>query len=91
MANPEELAIARWMLQQYHQHNRLTQAMAARMIKQQFGEQHVYKNKNRNLAINKDILEEFRRLTPEDVVWSRSTQTWRQRRPNDPLGQRMVR
>lgn len=44
-----------------------------------FGEHHVYKNRQQNLGINKGILEEFRKLTPGDVVWSRSSQMWRQR------------
>ncbi|MBZ5525889.1 MAG: hypothetical protein LAP21_27005 [Acidobacteriia bacterium] len=87
----EGIAIAHWMLEQYQEHSRLSQRVAARGIRQHFGEQHVYKNKQHNWAINKEILEEFRRLTPDDVVWSRSTQVWRQRRPKDSSNSRMVR
>lgn len=87
----EEKKIAQWMLEQYTKHKRLPQTMAARGIMIEFGEQYVYRNKQRNWAINKGILEEFRKITPEDVVWSRSSQTWRARAPYDPKEGRMVR
>ena len=87
----EEMKVAEWMLEQYNKHQRLLQSSAARGIRVEFGEQHVYKNKQRNLAINKGILEAFKKLTPEGVVWSRSTQTWRPRRASDPQDTRMVR
>jgi hypothetical protein len=87
----EEMEIARWMLLEFKKHQRLSQASAARGIKAAYGETHVYKNKQRNWAINKGILEAFRSLTPEDVVWSRSYQAWRARKPTDPAGTRMVR
>ncbi|HFH3922976.1 DUF6953 family protein [Pseudomonas aeruginosa] len=87
----EEMQIAEWMLQQFNQLQRLSQSTAARGIRVQFGEQHVYKNKQRNWAINKGILEAFKKLTPDGVVWSRSSQAWRARRPTDPQDSRMVR
>ncbi|WP_146910186.1 DUF6953 family protein [Arenimonas daejeonensis] len=87
----EEKDVAQWMLEQYRRSNRLVQATAARGIRATFGEQHVYKNRQHNWGINKGILEEFRKLTPDDVVWSRSSQTWRQRRETDPPDKRMVR
>lgn len=87
----DEKAVARWMLDQYRRNNRLVQSSAARGIRMTFGEHHVYKNRQRNWGINKGILEEFRKLTPDDVVWSRSSQTWRQRRESDPPDKRMVK
>ena len=69
----------------------LYQERVARNIRQQFGEEFTYRNHNGNWGIRKDVLEEFRKLTPTDVVWSRSEQAWRRRRPNDPEGRRMVR
>lgn len=87
----EESKIAEWMLEQYNKHQRLAQSSAVRGIRLEFGEQHVYKNKQRNWGINKGILEAFKKLTPEGLVWSRSSQTWRARRPTDPLNTRMVR
>lgn len=87
----DEKAVARWMLDQYRLYNRLVQSSAARGIRMTFGDNHVYKNRQRNWGINKGILDEFRKLTPDDVVWSRSSQMWRQRRESDPPGKRMVR
>lgn len=91
MSSIDEETVAQWMLTQYRAQDRLVQSSAARIIRERFGEQHVYKNKQRNWGINKGVLDAFRRLTPTDVVWSRSTQTWRKRRPNDPVDSRMVR
>lgn len=81
--------IAEWMVSQLGP-SWLRQQSAARMIRTQLGEEHVYKNKNRNWAINPDILEEFRKLTEGQVVWSRSKQAWRKRRDGDGPG-RMVK
>lgn len=83
--------VAGWMFEEYSKFNRLVQRRAASYIRREFGEEFVYKNKQRNWGINNDVLEEFKRLTPEDVVWSRSRQLWRQRRESDPPGARMVK
>lgn len=90
-SSEEEKAVARWMLEQYQRYNRLVQSTAAHGIRKAFGEHHVYKNRQRNWGINKGILVAFRELTPTDVVWSRSSQTWRQRRESDPPDRRMVK
>ncbi|MEH6501972.1 MAG: hypothetical protein V7751_21550 [Pseudoalteromonas distincta] len=87
----EEMKIAEWMLDEFTKHQRLSQSTAARGIRLNYGDEHVYKNKQRNWGINKGILEAFKKLTPEGVVWSRSSQTWRARRATDPVGTRMVR
>jgi len=87
----EEMKIAEWMLDEFTKHQRLSQSTAARGIRLNYGDEHVYKNKQRNWGINKGILEAFKKLTPEGVVWSRSNQTWRARRATDPVGTRMVR
>ena len=83
--------IADWILTQLPETALLYQERVARNIRQQFGEEFTYRNHNGNWGIRKDVLEEFRKLTPTDVVWSRSEQAWRRRRPNDPEGRRMVR
>jgi hypothetical protein len=83
--------IAQWMLREYHQRGeRLDQHWAANQIRLTFGEDHLYKNDNGNWAIKKGILDAFRKLTPEGVVWSRSDQQWRKRQHYDPAGKRMV-
>lgn len=47
----------------------------------------VYRNGNGNKALVKSVLEAFRKSTPDDqIVWSRSSQMWRHRKPNDKPG-----
>jgi len=88
MATAKE--IAEWMLIEYHKFERLNQNRIANQIRTHFGPEWVFRNRNGNFGIVKSVLNEFRRLTPEDVVWSRSGQFWRKRREHDPPG-RMVR
>lgn len=83
--------VADWILTQLPETALLYQERVARNIRQQFGEEFTYRNHNGNWGIRKDVLEEFRKLTPTDVVWSRSEQAWRRRRPSDLEGRRMVR
>ena len=47
-----------------------------------------YYNDEGGLAIDKRVLEAFRKITP-DVVWSRSERHWRAREPYDVPGKRM--
>ena len=83
--------IAQWMRREFERSDCLVQCRAAYQIIDMFGEEYVYQNENHNWAIRKEILEEFRRLTPNGVVWSRSEQLWRKRREYDPPGKRMVK
>lgn len=88
MTTPKE--VADWILAKLPESALLYQERVARGIRQDFGEEFVYRNKQGNWGIRKDVLEEFRKLTPNDVVWSRSQQAWRRRRPDDPAS-RMIR
>jgi hypothetical protein len=84
MATAKEKEIAEWMHEEYKKHDRLVQHTAAALIHAMFGEEHLYRDNKGNWAINQPILDEFRRLTDDGtVVWSRSAQLWRKRRPND--------
>jgi hypothetical protein len=83
--------IAQWMHEEYKKHDRLVQSYAAGQIRRRFGKEYVYRNKNGNWGINKPILDEFRKLTGDDTVWSRSSQLWRKRRASDPPSKRMVK
>ena len=87
----EELQIAGWMHEEFERVGLLYQARVATEILQRFGRDHVYRNRNGNWAISAPILQEFRRLTVETAVWNRRGQFWRERRPADPPGKRMVR
>lgn len=77
--------VAKWMAAKVDSGSILYQDAAASQIRAQFGEQYVYMNKNRNLAINKNVLTEFRNLAP-DAVWERGARCWRQRRSYDKPG-----
>jgi hypothetical protein len=56
-------------------------------IESRFGDDFVYQNENGNLAIRKQVLAEFRALTPE-AVWSRSEKAWRTRQSGDDPNRR---
>jgi hypothetical protein len=65
----------------------LYQEDIAAKIQHRFGKGFVYFNENGNLAISKEVLREFRKLTP-DCVWVRSDKSWRKRDKFDEAGKR---
>ncbi len=77
--------VAEWMAKQLVQFGELYQADAVGEIEERFGDDHVYENANGNPAISKDVLAEFRKLTP-DYVWVRSERYWRKRETCDESG-----
>ena len=92
MTTPEQATeIAKFMLAEYLQAERLEQRRATWIIRGRFGEQNLYKNKNGHWAIDQIILDEFQKIRPADVVWSRSRQLWRKRRDGDLPNSIMVR
>lgn len=78
--------IAAWMLAELHRDGTLYQEVVVYQIAERFGDQHTYHNANGNLAINPDILSAFRKLSGDDVVWSRSERYWRRRQEGDLPG-----
>ena len=60
--------VADWMLEELKQHGTLFQESAAHKIRDQFGATFVYTNTDGNLAIGKDVLNAFNKLS-KDVVW----------------------
>lgn len=83
-------AIAQWMAAQLEGRLWLRQNLVARHVRTAWGEDFVYKNKNRNWALAPSVLDEFRDITGESVVWSRGKQSWRARKPDDGPG-RMIK
>lgn len=72
----EELGRVKWLDQEqvaYHLHEHAPDL--------------VFTNENGNLGIDKRVLTEFNKLTP-DVVWSRGYRQWRNREPYDTPGKR---
>lgn len=59
-------------------------------IQSRFGDEFVYINENGNLAISREILQEFRKLTEDTVVWERGERYWRFRESYDSPGRRQA-
>jgi hypothetical protein len=74
------------MLDELQREGGLYQDVAVGEILNRFGETFAYYNDNGNPAIAKVVLEEFRNLTNDSVVWSRSTRLWRPRDVADDSG-----
>jgi hypothetical protein len=82
MATP--LEVARCMTDKVLTENDLYQEDAVDEIAEKFGEEHVYENKNGNLAISQKVLDKFKELTKDTVVWQSRGRYWRKREPSDP-------
>ncbi len=73
---PSVRDVAEWMLARVKDDGFLPQYLAAAMIRSDFGEDFVHRSKTPNLAITKDVLEEFQKLSGDDVVWERGEGRW---------------
>lgn len=78
--------VAQWMREALSQWKFLEQDTAAFEIEKRFGEHFTYYNDNGNVAIKKAVLDAFRKLTDENVVWVRSERLWRYREKGDEPG-----
>lgn len=78
--------IAKWMLDKMTPGAFLYQDTVAREIVEQFGKEFTYTNKDGGLAISRKVLDEFRKLTGNDVVWERCDKLWRRRETYDRPG-----
>lgn len=84
---PEELA--KLLLERFNQESFLDQAEAADIIADAGGDEYLRTNDNGNIAIDKSVLAEFRKLTEGVAVWMKSAQAWRMFDPTtDAEGQR---
>ena len=81
--------VAAWMVTQISPSGTLYQQSIAAKIRNIFGEDFVYRNKQRNWGLSPAVLKEFNKLTTtdeNDLVWVRSSQYWRRRKPHDKPG-----
>lgn len=78
--------IAEWMLAQVKERPRFYQERAVREIRQKFGDAWWYKNANGNMAIDKGVLREFKKISGNEVIWERGDRAWRVRRDRDKPG-----
>ena len=77
---------AQWMVEELAKRPTLYQSRVATHVFKHNSEL-VYRNKRGNRALAKPVLDAFRKLTSGDeIVWSRSSQMWRHRKPHDKPG-----
>lgn len=82
--------VAEYMLKQLKEVNYLYQEVIVYKIRDDFGDEFVYINQNGNLAIDRKVLKEFRKLTENEVIWERGERLWRKRESYDPPNRRQV-
>ncbi|KHS90771.1 DUF6953 family protein [Pectobacterium brasiliense] len=78
--------VAEWMKSELDKSNRLYQETTVYKIKQLFGEVFVYTNANGNFSIDKKVLNKFKKLTGDYVIWERGEKAWRKRTSYDKPG-----
>jgi hypothetical protein len=78
--------VAEWMLNELKRMGKLHQDTAVYEIAEKFGSRFTYDNEDGNLAIRIDILDAFRELTKDSVVWVHGDRYWRMRAPGDGPG-----
>ncbi len=88
MARPNQ--IAEWMASKVRTTRELHQEDVVYEIEWTFGDEFVYLNKNGNLAISKEVLKEFKKLTDGTVVWEKSDRLWRPRLPHEDPSKRQA-
>jgi hypothetical protein len=75
--------VAEWMLQQIEETGSLSQEYAVGHFSRRSGNALVYTNAGGRMAIKKVVLDEFVKLTGDDVVWSKGKRLWRKRQADD--------
>ena len=78
--------VAQWMLSSVLETGRLYQETGVYSIRDKFGEEFTYINENGNLAIDKNVLKAFRKISNDLVIWERGDRAWRQRADYDQPG-----
>lgn len=87
---PTHKEVAEWMLQRLEKERYLYQEIIVYDIEGKFGDGFTYVNNNGNLAVDRRVLREFRRLTERNVIWERGERMWRYREGYDPPDKRQV-
>jgi hypothetical protein len=82
--------VAKWMLAAVQRDGLVHQETIVYEISDTFGEEYTYLNENGNLAIRKDVLVAFRKLSEDTIVWDRSDRAWRMREPGDSPGRQQT-
>jgi hypothetical protein len=84
MSTPQD--IAQWMFDSVKNSSAVYQEEIMYDIESKFGPEWVYETEYGNLAINKDILKEFTKITKDVVVYEKYDKCWRMRTVHDSPG-----
>lgn len=90
MPDPTAKNVADFMLHRFNEDLMLYQEVIVYEIQDNFGDDFVYTNENGNLAIDRKVLAEFRKLTEGKVVWNRSERFWRSKEDSDDPDSRIA-
>lgn len=71
--------VAAWMLAEVLRTGYVEQEDFTYQIGKRFGKDFLYDNENGNLAISKTVLKDFRKISGDSIIWSRSERAWRKR------------
>jgi len=80
--------VAQWILGLLDSRREITQVNVVSWVRQKFGTDFIYTNKNGVQALSKKVLREFRKLSGDNVVWENGAKQWRRRTPSDRPGRR---
>jgi len=69
--------VATWMMGELEQRDIIYQMEIVSQIGAKFGDAFTYTNDNGNLAIDKVVLKEFKKLHGGNAVWDRHDRSWR--------------
>lgn len=86
--SPTAKDVAAFMKTQLDQAKYLYQEVVVYKINKKFGSDFAYVNESGNFAIDRKVLKEFRKITP-NVVWERGERCWRLREKYDQAVSRM--
>lgn len=78
--------IISWMLSKLEKETCLYQDDVVDYLVKNSFEQYLIENSEGNLVLNRELLEEFKKYSKNDVVWVRSKFYWRWRVPEDESG-----
>jgi len=78
--------VAEWMLEELKRQGKLYRDTLVFEIAEKFGSQFTHENKNGSLALRKEVLAAFGKLTKDSVVWNQAGRFWWKHMPSDRLG-----
>jgi hypothetical protein len=78
--------VIEWMLEELKRQGKLYEDTVVFEIVEKFGSQFTYEHKNGDLALRKEVLVAFGKLTKDSVVWDQDGRFWQKHMPSDKSG-----